>query len=138
MQRAKRAQLQAAKTRIRQKAKAEQKKAKEQNGTPLYWIWEFSKKVVLITAALYFVSFVYAMLMCYKAMAVVMDTTALSTLVTEANETFRVVVGGYMVKAGVENAAKIITSNMLGGKTQPAEPEPTPPAEPLEDIGQLG
>lgn len=27
-----------------------------------------------------------------------------------ANETFRVVVGGYLIKAGIENACKIVTS----------------------------
>lgn len=127
-----RAQLQAAKRNAHKRARAAQKKAKRQDNTPLYWIWEFSKKVVLITAALYFVSFAYAMVMCSKAMLLVMDTTALSTLITEANETFRVVVGGYMVKAGVENAAKIITSNMLGKK------EPDKEEQPDENIGQLG
>ncbi len=135
MQTETRARLKAAKKNIRQRAKAARKKAKEQDATPLYWLWEFSKKVVVITAALYFVSFVYAMAMCYKAMLLVMDTTALSTLVTEANETFRVVVGGYMVKAGVENAAKIITSNIQGKKPKD---ETEQPAEPIEDIGQLG
>ena len=29
---------------------------------------------------------------------------------TESNETFRVVVGGYLIKAGIENARKIVTS----------------------------
>lgn len=138
MQKKARAQLRAAKKRIHQRAEAAQKKAKAQDSTPLYWIWEFSKKVVLITAALYFVSFAYAMFMCYKAMALVMDTTALSTLVTEANETFRVVVGGYMVKAGVENATKIITSNIQGKQSEQPTPEPEQPVEPIEDIGQLG
>lgn len=134
MQTKKRAQLRTAKKNIRQRAGAARAKAKAEDATPLYWIWEFSKKVVLITAALYFVSFAYAMVMCSKAIQLTMDTTALSTLITEANETFRVVVGGYMIKAGVENAAKIITSNMLGKKDE----EKTENEPPVDDIGQLG
>ena len=134
MQAKKRAQLRTAKKNIRQRVSAARAKAKAENTTPLYWIWEFSKKVVLITAALYFISFVYAMIMCSKAIQLAMDTTALSTLITEANETFRVVVGGYMIKAGVENAAKIITSNILG-KNDKEKTENEPPAD---DIGQLG
>ncbi|RKM55071.1 hypothetical protein D6855_16545 [Butyrivibrio sp. CB08] len=71
------------------------------------WLWEFSKRVVVIMAALYFISFIYAMVCCCLALEQAADTTALATLITETNETFRVVVGGYMIKAGVENATKI-------------------------------
>lgn len=124
MKRETRAQLRTAKRKVHQRARAAQRKAKGQDTTPLYWIWEFSKKVVLITAALYFVSFVYAMVMGYKSMMLIADATALSTLIAEANETFRVVVGGYMVKAGVENAAKIITGNMQKEKQTQPEGEP--------------
>lgn len=72
------------------------------------WLWEFSKRVVVVMAALYFLSFIYAMVTCCYAIQLAADTTALGTLITETNETFRVVVGGYMIKAGVENATKII------------------------------
>ena len=58
------------------------------------WLWEFSKKVVWTVTLLYIVSFVFA----------------ITTLITESNETFRVVVGGYLIKAGIENACKIVTS----------------------------
>ena len=75
------------------------------------WLWEFSKRVVVVMAALYFISFIYAMVTCCWAVSLAADTTALSTLITETNETFRVVVGGYMIKAGVENATKIIKAN---------------------------
>ena len=128
MTRETKARISAAKKNIHKRARAAQKRAQGQDKAPLYWIWEFSKKVVIITAVLYFISFIFAMITSYSAMIMVADTTALSTLIAEANETFRVVVGGYMIKAGVENAAKIITAN-----TQKREQQD----EPQEGIGGL-
>ena len=81
--------------------------------TPYGWLWEFTKKVVVAEELLYIVGMLYVMSATYLAVTQVADTTALGTLITEINETFRVVIGGYIVKAGVENIAKIITTNML-------------------------
>jgi hypothetical protein len=83
------------------------------------WLWEFSKRVVVIMAALYFISFIYAMVCCYIAVELAADTTALATLIAETNETFRVVVGGYMIKAGVENATKILRNSREDGYDEP-------------------
>lgn len=101
---------------------------------PVKWLWEFSKRVVVITAVLYFISCAYALIIC----AIWQDTATIGTLISEANETFRVVVGGYMIKAGVENALKI------GKGKKQDEPEPTEPDNGLEfidldeDEGTLG
>lgn len=92
---------------------------KKRYSTAARWLWEFSKRVVVAMAALYFISFIYAMVTCCMALSFTADTTALATLITETNETFRVVIGGYMVKAGVENATKIIKN----------KPEATPPED---------
>lgn len=81
---------------------------RKRRNTARRWLWEFSKRVVVVMAALYFISFIYAMVTCCWAVSLAADTTALSTLITETNETFRVVIGGYLIKAGVENATKII------------------------------
>lgn len=45
-----------------------------------------------------------------KELKAIGNTAAITTLITESNETFRVVVGGYLIKAGIENACKIVTS----------------------------
>lgn len=84
------------------------RRRKRKTTTATTWLWEFSKKVVCVVTALYFISFVFSMIVCWKELALSYSTTALSTLITEANETFRVVVGGYLIKAGVENACKIV------------------------------
>lgn len=134
MQKKERAELKAEINRIRKREKAA-KVTKEK--APLLWIWEFSKKVVATTTILYFASFLYALLVCYKAIILTGDTTAVSTLITESNETFRVVVGGYLVKAGIENACKIATSNKGKQPEEMPEPEPEQPLEPEEGAGGL-
>lgn len=83
---------------------------------PVKWLWEFSKRVVVITAVLYFISCAYALIIC----AIWKDTATIGTLISEANETFRVVVGGYMIKAGVENALKIAGHKRKGDKEESA------------------
>lgn len=83
---------------------------------PAVWLWEFSKRVVVVTALLYFISCIYALVVC----AIWQDTATIGTLISEANETFRVVVGGYMIKAGVENALKIAGHKRKGDKEESA------------------
>ncbi len=120
--------------RVRQKAAPVKSRKKRRAQKPVKWLWEFSKRVVVITAALYFISCAYALIVC----ALWQDTATIGTLISEANETFRVVVGGYMIKAGVENALKI------GKGKKQDEPEPTEPDNGLEfidldeDEGALG
>ena len=83
---------------------------------PLVWLWEFSKKVVTTAFLLYVLAFCYMLVTTYQAIRLTGDTAALSTFITEANETFRIVVGGYMLKAGGENIAKIVTSYLQKGR----------------------
>ena len=101
------------------------------------WLWEFSKKVVVLSTGLYLVAFMYSLLMCYKAILLVGDATALDTLITETNETFRVVVGGYLVKAGIENACKIIVYRMSLKNPQAKSLLPDDDIAPQEGAGGL-
>ena len=89
----------------------------------LAWIWEFTKKVICIVTVLYVISFAYTLftIMHYIDMTA-QYATSLDTLITESNETFRYIVGGYLIKAGVENACKIITSKKQK-ESAPEEPE---------------
>lgn len=99
---------------------------KKEEKAPLLWLWEFSKKVVTIAFVVYVATFLYSLVMAYSAIQLTADTTALSTIITEFNETFRVVVGGYMLKAGGENVVKITTAYLdkkRQKKEQPDEPE---------------
>lgn len=67
------------------------------------WLWEFSKKVVVMCVILHAAVFLYAAVVMWK----MYDTSALSTLVSESSEIMRVCVFGYFAKAGLENWQKI-------------------------------
>lgn len=78
----------------------------------LTWLWEFSKKVVVAVTVVFIIAFMYSMYLIYVAINSAGDATALTTLITEINETFRVVVGGYLIKAAMENVSKIISAKV--------------------------
>ena len=67
------------------------------------WLWEFSKRMVLICSALYVCGFIYTC----AVMCISQDYEALSTFISEYSDVLKVCVFGYFVKAGVENAIKI-------------------------------
>lgn len=96
--------------------KRKRRRRRRKKATHLVWLWEFSKKVVATAFLLYVVSFAYVLIVAYLAITLTADSTALTTIVTETNETFRVVVGGYLLKAGGENIAKIVTAYLEKGK----------------------
>ena len=85
----------------------------KESGTALLWIWEFSKKLVIICSIIYVVSFVYS---CW-VMVAFQDLSYLGTFITESSEILRTCVFGYFVKAGVENAVKIFTSKFFKTST---------------------
>lgn len=83
------------------------KKRKEADkSSVLNWLWEFSKKIVIVLSLYYFVQSIYFAVM----VNIMPDSTVLATHITEINETFRVCIGGYLLKAGLENTAKICTA----------------------------
>lgn len=85
------------------------KKKKEADSSSIInWLWEFSKKVVVFVTLCYFIQSVYITVM----VNIIPDSAVLTTLVTETNETFRVIIGGYLLKAGIENAVKIKTAQI--------------------------
>lgn len=84
-----------------------QMKLKE-SGTALLWIWEFSKKIVLVCSLIYVISFIYS---CW-VMVKFCDLSYLGTFITETSEILRTCVFGYFVKAGVENIGKIVVNKL--------------------------
>ena len=72
----------------------------------LNWAAEFTKVIVTIT----FIIFVFAnifvvIMMCFQQFTY--GNSDLSTFITEIHTTFREVIGGYIVKAAMENVSKI-------------------------------
>lgn len=84
------------------------RKKEADSSSILNWLWEFSKKVVVFVTLCYFIQSVYITIM----VNIIPDSAVLTTLVTETNETFRVIIGGYLLKAGIENAVKIKTAKI--------------------------
>lgn len=72
----------------------------------LFWVWEFSKKAVIICFIFYVIVQVYSMVVMVKYC----DFTHLGELIDKTGEIVQNCVFGYLVKAGVENVGKIFTS----------------------------
>ena len=74
------------------------------NSHALLWVWEFSKKAVLICFLCYMAVQIYSMVVMVKYC----DFTHLGSLIEKTGEIVENCVFGYLVKAGVENISKII------------------------------
>lgn len=80
------------------------KKKEIQNA--LSWVWEFSKKLVLICSALYVVMFLYSCVAMWRFF----DFTYLGTFIEQSSDILRTCVFGYFIKSGLENVFKIACS----------------------------
>jgi hypothetical protein len=87
------------------------------------WVWEFSKRMVLLLASVYFIVVFYAS----AIMAKTGNLDALGQLIQDNAEILKVCVFGYFLKAGVENAFKIGLSK---------NDTPEEPADELEPVEQ--
>ena len=67
------------------------------------WVWEFSKKAVLICFLFYIVTQIYAMVVMVRFM----DFVYLGSLIDSTKELTRDCVFAYLIKAGLENIGKI-------------------------------
>jgi hypothetical protein len=67
------------------------------------WLWEFSKKLVVICSLLYVFGFLYTCTVMWRFS----DFTHLGTFIEQYSDILRTCVFGYFVKAGFENIIKI-------------------------------
>ena len=79
----------------------------EKTKKTVIWMQEFSKRVVSIIFIIYILITLYTSVMIFLAMKLTGEVAMLELLLTETNNTFRGVVGGYIIKAAIENAFKI-------------------------------
>lgn len=78
----------------------------QKNSHSLIWVWEFSKKAVLICFIFYVIVQIYAMVV----MVIFHDFTYLGELINQTGQIVQNCVFAYLVKAGVENLGKIFFS----------------------------
>lgn len=71
------------------------------------WIQEFSKKIVVITFFIFIIMNLFFLIMIIIEFYMTSEIIYFDTLISEIHNTFREVVGGYIVKAAVENVIKI-------------------------------
>ena len=67
------------------------------------WLWEFSKKIVVLVAIAFFIVLIYSLIF----LIFNPDSTAIQYLLDNMTKLFRATVLGYAVKAGFENVTKI-------------------------------
>lgn len=66
------------------------------------WLWEFSKRLVVMCVVLYAIVQIYSMVV----MVVSRDFSALTILVEQITDVLKTCVFGYFVKAGAENVIR--------------------------------
>lgn len=71
------------------------------------WAAEFTKKIVTITFIIFVISNFFVMAIILGEYMTIGTVEYLDTLITEIHTTFRDVIGGYIVKAAMENVSKI-------------------------------
>lgn len=109
------------------------KKSKKSVKNALSWTWEFTKKVVMLLSVLYILNWIYSAIIIAVAIYNTDTFCYLDTLITETNETFRIVVGANVIKSCIENVFKY---NDIGGKAkQPQEESVEIPEQEEEGIG---
>lgn len=91
------------------------KKKKKDAKNALLWTWEFTKKIVVFLSVLYILNWLYSAVVIAIAVYDTGTFSYLDTLITETNETFRIVVGANVIKSCIENIFKY---NDIGGKSK--------------------
>lgn len=90
--------------KYRRKQKIQNLKYKVQSKShSLVWVWEFSKKAVLICFTFYMIVQVYSMFVMVKYC----DFSNLGNLIDQTGSILQNCVFAYLIKAGVENVGKI-------------------------------
>lgn len=73
----------------------------------LNWVQEYSKVIVSITYIIFVIIHIYLLIMFAIEYFASGNMEDMSVLLTETHTTFRDVIGGYILKAAVENSIKI-------------------------------
>ena len=70
------------------------------------WIWEFSKKVVFAIFLIYILNYILCWTASFLCEVNGWQIPYIDTFVTSTNETTQIVLGGYLIKAMLENVFK--------------------------------
>lgn len=79
----------------------------------IVWVQEFSKKIVVVIFIFYIITSLASLALVYASYTQGF-MSGIDTLIAENNATFRDIVGGYIIKAAIENAVKIAGNYYIG------------------------
>lgn len=99
----------------------------QKNSHSLLWVWEFSKKAVMICFFFYMIVQLYSM----SVMVIYQDFTYLGELITTTGNLVENCVFMYLIKAGLENGVKIWQQH----KANKSDAEITEDTEPDGPVG---
>ena len=88
-------------------------KSVEKSKKFIVWVQEFSKKIVVVVSILFILLSLVSVLFLYLSY-ISGNMMGIDTFITETNETFRIVIGGYIIKAAAENSFKIAGNYFVG------------------------
>ena len=94
------------KKKRKRREKVSEKEIAEKRLKFFNWIQEFSKKIVVISFFIYIIMDIISLIMVICAYIQTGDLMYIDTIIIEANQTFRDVIGGYILKAATENISK--------------------------------
>lgn len=104
------------KRRLAEKKQINDLKAQTQMSShSLLWVWEFSKKVVLICVFFYIITQIFAMMVMVQNY----DFTYLGELLIQNGMILRDCVFGYFIKSGIENVIKIWSQRKNDSNDEP-------------------
>ena len=84
---------------------------KNNNPTMLNWLWEFSKKIIVGLFIIYVITYIFSYALILLSAKCGWNISYLDTLITETNSTFKIIIGGYLIKSMTENVFKIKNNN---------------------------
>ena len=99
----------------------------QKNSHSLLWVWEFSKKAVMICFFFYMIVQLYSM----SVMVIYQEFTYLGELITTTGNLVENCVFMYLIKAGLENGVKIWQQH----KANKSDTETTDDTEPDGPVG---
>lgn len=74
----------------------------------LSWLQEFSKKIVAVTFVIFVVVHIYILVIFAIEFFTTGNVEDVTTLLSETHDTFRQVIGAYIVKSACENVPKVV------------------------------
>lgn len=87
----------------------------------LKWSLTFTKKVIVIVTALWFIQLIYSAIMIFYAVQTQGNFSYLDTFITDNGESFRLIVGTNIVSKTIENVFKYNEGGIFGKSIKPKD-----------------